>query len=113
MAPRLYVLAVIEYAARRIRILGVTLHPTGEWTAQQARHLLIDLGELPHRVNFMIHDRGPDFTAAFDASLAAVGIRTVLCLINEYRLVARHGRGFRHTHLQLSGARRRAGQRRF
>jgi putative transposase len=51
-----YVLAVIEHATRRIRIPGVTLHPTGEWTAQQARNLIMDLSEQGHRVKFMIHD---------------------------------------------------------
>ena len=53
-----HILAVIEHATRRIRILGVTQHPTGAWTAQQARNLLMDLGEQTHRVKFMIRDRG-------------------------------------------------------
>jgi putative transposase len=75
---RAYVLAVIEHATRRIRILGVTLHPSGEWTAQQARNLITDLGEQAHRVKFMIRDRGPNVTAAFDAILAEAGIWTVL-----------------------------------
>ena len=77
-ATQAYVLAVIEQASRRIRILGVTPHPTGAWTAQQARNLIMDLGELTHRVKFVIRDRGPDFTAAFDAVLADAGIRTVM-----------------------------------
>jgi len=81
-----YVLAVIEHASRHIRILGVTLHPTGEWTAQQARNLIMDLGEQPHRVKFMIRDRGSDFTAAFGAVLADAGIRIVLCNVQPPRM---------------------------
>ena len=83
-----YVLAVIEHATRRIRILGVTLHPTGEWTAQQARNLVMDLGEQAHRVKFMIRDRGSNYTAAFDAVLAGAGIRIVLCNVRTPRMNA-------------------------
>jgi putative transposase len=83
-----HALAVIEHATRRIRILGVTLHPTGEWTAQQARNFLMDLGDEAHRVKFMIRDRGSNFTAAFDAILADAGIRTVLCNVRTPRMNA-------------------------
>jgi hypothetical protein len=83
-----YVLAVIEHATRRIRILGVTLHPTGAWTAQQARNLLMDLDEQTHRVRFMIRDRGSNFTTAFDAVLAGAEIRTVLCNVQTPRMNA-------------------------
>jgi transposase len=83
-----YVLAVIEHATRRIRILGVTLHPTGEWTSQQARNLIMDLGEQAHQLRFMIRDRGSNFTATFDAILADAGIRTVRCNVRTPRMNA-------------------------
>jgi transposase InsO family protein len=79
---------VIEHATRRVRILGVTLHPTGEWTAQQARNLIMDLGERAHRAKFMIRDRGSDYTSAFNAVLADAGIRTVLCNVRTPRMNA-------------------------
>ncbi len=82
------VLTVIGHASRRIRILGVTPHPTGEWTTQQARNLVMDLGEQAHRIKFMIRDRGSTFTAAFDAALADAGIRTVLCNVATPRMNA-------------------------
>ena len=84
-----HVLTVIEHATRRIRTLGVTLHPTGDWTAQQARNLLMDLGDQAEHVKFMIRDRGSNFTTAFDAVLADAGIRTVLCNVRTPRMKPR------------------------
>jgi hypothetical protein len=48
----------------------------------------MDLGGEAHRVKFMIRDRGPNFTAAFDAVLAGAGIRTVLCNVQTPRMNA-------------------------
>jgi transposase InsO family protein len=85
---KVYVLAVIEHATRRIRILGSTLNPTGEWTTQMARNMLMDLEDAGATVKFLIRDRGSNFTAAFDTVLADAGIRTVLCNVRTPRMNA-------------------------
>jgi putative transposase len=72
-----YVLAVIEHASRRIRILGASTHPNNAWVTQQARNLMMDLQERPKAVKFLIRDRDTKFTAAWDAVITGAGIRTV------------------------------------
>ena len=74
---RLYVFFVIEVSTRHVHVLGVTAHPDGAWTVQQARNLLMDLGERAARFRFVIRDRAGQFTDAFDAVLAGAGIQVV------------------------------------
>jgi putative transposase len=74
---RLYVGFVIELQTRRVHLLGITRHPTGQWATQLARNLAGDLEEAGCRFTYLIRDRDAKFTAAFDAVFASIGI-TVL-----------------------------------
>jgi putative transposase len=68
---------VFEVSTRHVHVLGVTASPDGAWTVQQARNLLMDLGERAARFGFLIRDRAGQFTEVFDAVLAGAGIAIV------------------------------------
>src|SRR4029079_15514922 len=42
---RIYALVAVEHGSRRAHLAGVTAHPTGAWTTQAARNLLMDLAD--------------------------------------------------------------------
>lgn len=53
----------IELQSRRVHLAGITTNPTGAWTAQAARNLMMGYD---HKIRFLIRDGAGQFVAAFD-----------------------------------------------
>jgi len=73
---RIYVLFFISLATRRIEYLACTSNPDGGWVAQQARNLIMRLGD-EHAFRFLVHDRDTKFSCAFDEVFRTEGIRVI------------------------------------
>ncbi|GGL20657.1 integrase core domain-containing protein [Mangrovihabitans endophyticus] len=83
---RLYVLAVVEHATRRARILGATPHPSAAWVVQAARNLVMDLEDTGCQVKYLIRDRDGKYPALFDTILTDAGIEAVLTGVRMPRM---------------------------
>ncbi|GAA1294974.1 integrase core domain-containing protein [Saccharothrix xinjiangensis] len=85
---RLYVLAVIEHASRRIRVLGATAHPTASRVTQAARNLVMDLEDASSTTRLLIRDHDGKYPALFDDILANAGIQVILTGVRIPRMNA-------------------------
>jgi transposase InsO family protein len=68
-----------------VHLAGVTANPDGQWVAQQARNLLLVLGEQGRRARFVLHDRDAKFSRSFDDVFHSDGVEVLLTPVQAPR----------------------------
>ena len=68
----------IELDTRRVHLAGVTAHPDSAWVTQQARNLLLVLGERGRPVRFPLRDRDAKFCRSFDEVFRSEGAQVLV-----------------------------------
>jgi hypothetical protein len=63
-------------ATRRIEYVASTSNPDRRWVRQQARNLVMQLGDV-HSCRFLVHDRDSKFSHAFDEVFRTEGIKVI------------------------------------
>jgi putative transposase len=85
---RVYALVFLEHGTRRLHVAGVTAHPTGQWTRQQARNLAVELGVRFESLRFVIRDRDGKYTDSFDTVFEAESIEILRTVPQSPRMNA-------------------------
>ena len=95
---RLYMLVFIELDTRRVHLAGVTANPNELWVTQQARNLLLALGEPGRRIRFLLRDRDAKFSRSFDDVFRSEGAEVLLTPVRAPRANAYAERWVRTVH---------------
>jgi transposase InsO family protein len=77
LLTRIYVLFFVSLDRRRVEFVASTANPDGRWVAQQARNLILQLGDTEQRFRFLLHDRDSKFCFDFDAVFRSEGVRII------------------------------------
>jgi hypothetical protein len=71
--------------ARQVHLAGVTANPDGQWVTQQARNLLLVLGEQGRRARFVLRDHDAKFSRSFDDVFRSDGAEVLLTPVQAPR----------------------------
>jgi transposase InsO family protein len=72
---RYYVLFFIDVGTRQVFVAGVTTNPTGAWTTQAARNLILRHGPQLGDSRALVRDRGSQFIDTFDEIFRTEGLK--------------------------------------